>query len=85
MIAEQYADTPTVMSRGLRTVRTGYAYQPPAFCTYQRRRAACPPGPHALTYAVRVPAVALLCVPRTVAPQASCRGDNQRTVAPGLL
>ena len=31
--------------RGLRTVRTGYAYQPPACCTYQRRRAACPEAP----------------------------------------
>ena len=31
----------TRTSRGLRTVRAGYAYQPPACCTYQRRRAAC--------------------------------------------
>ena len=30
--------------RGLRRVRTGYAYQPPAYCTYRRRRAACPQG-----------------------------------------
>ena len=29
---------------GLR-VRTGYAYQPPAYCTYQRRRAAWPMAP----------------------------------------
>ena len=28
--------------RGLRTARTGHAYQPPACRTYQRRRAACP-------------------------------------------
>ena len=33
------------MSRGLRTVRTGCAYQPPACCTYRRHRAACPCGP----------------------------------------
>ena len=31
--------------RGLRWVRTGYAYQPPALGTYRRRRAACPQGP----------------------------------------
>jgi hypothetical protein len=28
--------------RRLRWVRTGYAYQPPALCTYRTRRAACP-------------------------------------------
>ena len=28
--------------RGLRTLRAGYAYRPPAYCTYQRRRAAYP-------------------------------------------
>ena len=33
----------TRTSRGLSTVRTGYAYQPPACCTYQRRRAAGAP------------------------------------------
>ena len=31
--------------RGLPTVRTGYARQPPACCTHQRRRAACPGAP----------------------------------------
>ena len=31
--------------RGLRWVRTGYAYRPPALGTYRRRRAACPQGP----------------------------------------
>ena len=31
--------------RSLRAVRTGYAYQPPACCTYRRRRAACPEAP----------------------------------------
>ena len=31
----------TCTPRGLRTVRTGHACQPPACCTYQRRRAAC--------------------------------------------
>ena len=30
--------------RGLRRVRTGYAYQRPAYCTYHRRRVACPQG-----------------------------------------
>ena len=32
-------------ARGLGRVRAGYAYQPPALCTYRRRRAACPQGP----------------------------------------
>ena len=36
--------------RGLRRARTRYAYQPPAYCTYQRRRAACPQGPTYRTY-----------------------------------
>ena len=40
--------------RGLRWVRTGYAYQPPALGTYRRRRAACPQGPTYSTYWVRV-------------------------------
>ena len=31
--------------RGLSWVRTGYAYQPPALCTYRRRRVACPRAP----------------------------------------
>ena len=53
----------TRTSRGLRTVRTGYAYQPPACCTYRRHRAA-------FTYAVHVPASGVPCVPCTVAPQA---------------
>ena len=53
----------TRTSRGLRTVRTGYTYQPPACCTYRRHRAA-------FTYAVHVPASGVPCVPCTVAPQA---------------
>ena len=36
--------------RGLRRVRTRYAYEPPAYCTYRRRRAACPQGPTYRTY-----------------------------------
>ena len=56
--------------RGLRWVRTGYAYQPPALGTYRRRRAACPQGPAYCTYWVRVPASGVPYVPRTVAPQA---------------
>ena len=52
--------------RGLRRVRTGYAYQPPALGTYRRRRAACPQGPTYCTYWVRVPASAVPYVPRTV-------------------
>ena len=55
--------------RRLRWVRTGYAYQPPALCTYRRRRAACPQGPTYSTYWVRVPASGVAHVPRTVAPQ----------------
>ena len=54
--------------RRLRWVRTGYAYQPPALCTYRRRRAACPQGPTYSTYWVRVPASGVGYVPRTVAP-----------------
>ena len=42
--------------RGLRWVRTGYAYQPPALGTYRTHRAACPQGPAYCTYWVRVPA-----------------------------
>ena len=57
------APVSTRTSRGLRTVRTGYAYQPPACCTYQRHR-------HC-TYGPRVPASGVPYVPRTVlAPQA---------------
>ena len=51
--------------RGLRRVRTGYAYQPPALGTYRRRRAACPQGPTYCTYWVRVPASAVPYVLRT--------------------
>ena len=53
----------TRASRGLRTVRTGYAHQPPACCTYRRLRAACPGGGHHCTYAVHVPASAVPHVP----------------------
>ena len=38
----------TRASRGLRTLRTGYAHQPPARCAYLRRRAACPRAVHEL-------------------------------------
>ena len=55
--------------RGLRRVRTGYAYQPPALGTYRRRRAACPQGPTYCTYWVRVPASGVRYVPRTAVPQ----------------
>ena len=52
--------------RGLRTVRTGYAYQPPACCTYRRRRAAG--APPYVRRALRVPASGVPDVARTVAP-----------------
>ena len=68
------AQSPPKLTRtpwGLRTVRTGYAYQPPALSTYRRRRAACPQGPTYCTYWVRVPALGVRYVPRTVAPQAT--------------
>ena len=55
--------------RGLRWVRTGYAYQPPALGTYRRRRVACPQGPAYCTYWMRVPATGVPYIPRTVAPQ----------------
>ena len=44
---------------GLRTVRTGYAYQPPACCTYQRHRTACPEAPR--TVRRTVPRYAVQC------------------------
>ena len=56
--------------RGLRRVRTGYAYQPPALGTYRTHRAACPQSPTYCTYGVRVPASGVGHVPRTVATQA---------------
>ena len=59
--------------RGLRWVRTGYAYQPPALGTYRRRRAACPQGPTYSTYWVRVPALGDRYVQHTVATQVSAR------------
>ena len=42
--------------RGLRRLRTGYAHQPPAYCTCRRRRVACPQGPTHGAYWVRTPA-----------------------------
>ena len=59
----------TRMPWGLRRVRTGYAYQPPALGTYRAHRAACPQGPTHCTYGVRVPAWGVGYVPRTVATQ----------------
>ena len=41
--------------RGLRWVRTGYAYQSPALGTYRRRRAACLQGSACCKYWVHVP------------------------------
>ena len=66
----------TRTSRGLRTVRTGYAYQPPACCTYRRLRAACPSAPRTVRTAVRVPASGVPCVrvprhPRSYPPCAA--------------
>ena len=49
--------------RGLRSARTGDADQPPALCTYRRRRAACSQGP---THWPRVPASGVPCVPSPV-------------------
>ena len=45
MSMQQFGAMLTRTSRGLRTVRTGYAYRPPACCTCRRHRAACPGGP----------------------------------------
>ena len=66
-------------SRGLPTVRTGYACQPPAHRTYRRREAARPRTPTHSTCSLRVPAsgvpcVRVPCVPRTVAPQVLFNG-----------
>ena len=44
----------TRASRGIRAVRTGYAYRPPACSTYRRHRAACPRAPsHGTPYQPR--------------------------------
>ena len=63
----------TRTSRGLRTVRTGYACYP-----YQRHRAACPRGAYLARYS---PASGVPYVPCTVAPQAEggapARGGGQ--------
>ena len=56
MSAAELTRTP----RGLRRVRTGYAYQPPALGTYRRRRAACPQGPMHCTYAPQLSATLAL-------------------------
>ena len=48
---------------GLRTVRAGYAHQPPACRTCRRRGAACLRGATHCTCAVHVPASAVLRVP----------------------
>ena len=40
----------TRASRGIRAVRTGYAYQPPACSMYRRHRAACPRPPTHCAY-----------------------------------
>ena len=58
----------SMLTWGLLTVRTGYAYQPPACCTYRMHRAACP-GRHALYVRGTRPSLGVLYVPRTVAPQ----------------
>ena len=62
----------TSTSRGLRTVRTGYAYQPPACCTHQRRRAAA--APPCVRCTRTVPASGVPYVPGTVAPQTPRKG-----------
>eukprot|EP00964_Phaeocystis_antarctica_P087912 scaffold55898_cov78-Phaeocystis_antarctica.AAC.1 len=71
----------TRRSRSHRTVRADCAYQPPACCTYQRRRAACLEAPRLCVPRDATP------VPRTVAPQAlqalsfyRCRHTNPGTV-----
>ena len=70
----QFLSKLTRTPRGLCGLRTGYAYQPPALGTYRRRRAACPQGPTYSTYWVRVPALGVRSVPRTVAHQVPVDG-----------
>jgi hypothetical protein len=55
--------------QGLCRVPTGFAYQPPALCTYRRRTAARPQGPTYCACWVRAPASGVGHVPRTVATQ----------------
>jgi len=62
--------------RAYRTARTGYAYRPPACCTYRRRRAACPQGPTCCTYWVRVPASGVPCLPRSMVSTAGTSGHG---------
>ena len=64
--------------RGLRWVRTGYAYQSPALGTYRRRRAACPQSLTCYQYWIRIPAsgVRYVHVQRTVATQVEIAVDG---------
>ena len=58
----------TCTPQGLCRVPTGFAYQPPALCTYRRRRAACPQGAACW---VRVRATGVPYVPHAVSPHGS--------------
>ena len=58
----------------------GYAYQPPALCTYRTHRAACLQGPTYCTYGVRVPASGV----GYVQPRTACRGTPGETHDIGL-
>ena len=68
--------------RGLRWVRTGYAYQPPALCAYRTRRAACPQGPTYCAYWVRITASAVLYVPATQAGAGVLRAPGVARCSP---
>ena len=78
----------TRTSRSLRAVRMGYAYQPPACCTYRRRRAARPEAQRT----ARVPASAYrtyrvpwhhrrCCTIRTAGARTPCLAQHARTPA----
>ena len=64
--------------RGLRTARTGLTYQPPAYGTHQRRRAACP------RTVARPPRMVLwvLATRASLGTSRGCRTDLLRPVAP---
>ena len=75
----------TRASRSLRAVRMGYAYQPPACCTYRRRRAARPEAQRT----ARVPASAYrtyrvpwhhrrCCTIRTAGARTPCLAQHAR-------
>ena len=68
--------------RGLRTARAGFACQPPACCTCQRRRAACPGAPPTHGGAPPRTVLCVLATRASLGRSRGCRTDLLRPVAP---